>query len=91
MGEAANEDFLGFKYVELFESKLKVNARMVEDALQRRYHTQLPLGVRLWRGPDRGSKFDRVTDTPKAHKVFVSLSPWVPSMLADQDQIMVNQ
>ena len=45
--EAENE--LEFKAVEVFASRLKVNARMVEAALQMRFQF-LKLGVRLWRG-----------------------------------------
>ena len=40
---------LEFKAVEVFASRLKVNARMVEAALQMRFQF-LKLGVRLWRG-----------------------------------------
>ena len=47
MKEAENE--LEFKAVEVFASRLKVNARMVEAALQMRFQF-LKLGVRLWRG-----------------------------------------
>ena len=35
--------------MEVFASRLKVNARMVEAALQMRFQF-LKLGVRLWRG-----------------------------------------
>ena len=40
------ETELGFKYIELYASTLKINARRVEDALQKRFQ-YLPLGTRL--------------------------------------------
>ena len=68
MGKARKE--LGFDRVEVYASTLKINARAVEDALQYRYQ-HLPLGIRLWRYPDKGSKFDKVVDG-KLHKVFIT-------------------
>ena len=74
---------LGFKYVEIYSSTLKVNARRVEHALQVRYQ-YLPLGVRLWRAPDKGAKYDRADDACFVHKVFVTLSPCVVQMLHER-------
>ena len=108
------EDVLGFKFVEVYAGLLKVNARMVEAALQvdpgpctrpalalaqpsyiaqsplrlqqaciqlislpptlkQVYYQGLPLGTdRLWRGPDKGSKYDGPSDVGKVHKVFIA-------------------
>ena len=85
MGKARKE--LGFDRVEVYASTLKINARAVEDALQYRYQ-HLPLGIRLWRCPDKGSKFDKVVDG-KLHKVFITYSPLVAKMLAER-KIKVN-
>jgi hypothetical protein len=74
---------LNFKYVEIYSSTLKVNARRVEHALQVRYQ-YLPLGVRLWRAPDKGAKYDRDDDACFVHKVFVTLSPCVVQMLLER-------
>jgi len=48
------KDELGFKVETLFTSKLKINARDVEDALQLRFQG-LPLGCRLWCRPNVGA------------------------------------
>ena len=66
-------DQLGFDSVELYSSTLKINARAVEAALQRRFD-YLPLGVRLWRDTDKGAKYDKEKDKGKAHKVFLTFS-----------------
>ena len=44
----------------------------------------LPLGVRLWRSPDKGHKYDRDDDARKVHKVFVTFSPRVAQMLRER-------
>ena len=44
----------------------------------------LPLGVRLWRGPDKGSKYDHADNARKVHKVFVTFSPRVAQMLRER-------
>jgi hypothetical protein len=71
---------LGFKYVELYCSTLKINARRVEDALQKRFQ-YLPLGTRLWRCIDKGAKYDTPEDAGKVHKVFLTYSPLVAKEL----------
>ena len=79
MGEARSE--LGFTSHEVYASTLKYNARMVEKALQLRYQ-HLQLGQRLWRCPDKGSKFDQEVDD-KVHKVFITHSTLISDMIAD--------
>jgi len=74
------EDELGFKVLELYSSKLKLNSRRVECALQTHFQN-LSLGVRLWRGPDKGAKYDVKGDQLKVHKVFLTYSPRVAEML----------
>ena len=86
MGKAQSE--LGFIFQEVYASKLKCNARMVENALQQRYQ-HLDLGHRLWRCADMGSKYDTEVDG-KLHKVFITYSPLISEMLAD-GKIMVNK
>ena len=86
MSDAQSE--LGFTFHEVHASTLKYNARMVEKALQRRYQ-HLELGHRLWRCPDKGSKFDKEVDG-KVHKVFITFSPLISQMLAD-GKIKVNK
>lgn len=66
-------DKLGFDSVELYSSTLKINARAVEAALQRRFD-YLRLGVRLWRENDKGAKYDKPKDKGKVHKVFLTFS-----------------
>jgi hypothetical protein len=87
MGKAQSE--LGFIFQEVYASKLKCNARMVENALQQRYQ-HLDLGHRLWRCADMGSKYDKEVDLGKVHKVFITYSPLISEMLAD-GKIMVNK
>ena len=87
MGKAQSE--LGFIFHEVYASKLKCNARMVENALQQRYQ-HLDLGHRLWRCADMGSKYDKEVDLGKVHKVFITYSPLISEMLAD-GKIMVNK
>jgi hypothetical protein len=79
MSDAQSE--LGFTFHEVYASTLKINARMVEKALQQRYQ-HLKLGHRLWRCPDKGSKFDK--------EVFITFSPLNSQMLAD-GKIKVNK
>jgi hypothetical protein len=86
MSDAQSE--LGFTFHEVHASTLKYNARMVEKALQQRYQ-HLELGHRLWRCPDKGSKFDKEVDG-KVHKVFITFSPLISQMLAD-GKIKVNK
>ena len=86
MSDAQSE--LGFTFHEVYASTLKINARMVEKALQQRYQ-HLKLGHRLWRCPDKGSKFDKEVDG-KVHKVFITFSPLISQMLAD-GKIKVNK
>ena len=71
MKDARN--LLGFTFFEVYSSTLKTNARYVEAALQMRYQ-HLPLGLRLWRYPDKGAKYDKEIDG-KLHKVFITCSP----------------
>ena len=85
MSDAQSE--LGFTFHEVYASTLKINARMVEKALQQCYQ-HLKLGHRLWRCPDKGSKFDKEVDG-KVHKVFITSSPRVAQMLAER-KIKVN-
>ena len=72
-------DLLDFEWIEVYSSKLKINARRVECALQQRFQ-YLPLGVRMWRGPDKGPKYDQPEDKGKVHKVFIAYSPVVAQM-----------
>jgi hypothetical protein len=65
------KDELGFKVETLFTSKFMINARDVEDALQRKFQ-HLPLGCRLWRRPDAGAKF--AIPDGKVHSVGIVYS-----------------
>ena len=76
------ETQLGFKYIELYSSTLKINARRVEAALQMRFQ-HLPLGTRLWRCVDKGSKYDQPEDAGKVHKVYLTFSPLVAKARRD--------
>ena len=78
---------VGFVFFEVYSSTLMINARYVEKALQKRYQ-HLPLGLRLWRHPDKGKKYDKEVDG-KLHKVFIACSPRVAQMLAER-KIKVN-
>ena len=73
---------LGFEYIELYASTLKINARRVEEAFQKRFQ-YLPLGTRLWRHPDKGCKYDQPTDAGKVHKVYLTFSPLVAKARRD--------
>ena len=73
---------LGFTFFEVYASTLKINARAVEKALQARYHRALPLGQRLWRRVDMGSKYEKEVDG-KLHTVFITFSPLAGQMLAE--------
>ena len=79
---------LGFTFFEVYASTLKINARSVENALQQRYQRILPLGQRLWRSVDMGSKYDKEVDG-KLHKVFITFPPLAGQMLAE-GKIKVN-
>jgi len=68
-------DDLGFKVVSLFTSKIKVNARYVEDALQLRFQG-LPLG---WRRPDAGTKFEE--SDGKIHTVGIVYSDQIVPLI----------
>ena len=81
------KNLLGFTFFEVYSSTLKINARYVEAALQMRYQ-HLPLGLRLWRHPDKGKKYDTEIDG-KLHKVFITSSPCVAQMLCER-KIKVN-
>ena len=74
------KNLLGFTFFEVYSSTLKTNVRYVEAALQMRYQ-HLPLGLRLWRHPDKGKKFDTKVDG-KLHKVFIACSPRVAQISA---------
>ena len=78
---------VGFIFFEVYSSTLMINARYVEKMLQKRYQ-HLPLGLRLWRHPDKGKKYDKEVDG-KLHKVFITCSPRVAQMLAER-KIKVN-
>ena len=80
--QKAAETELGFKYIELYSSTLKINARRVEKAFQKRFQ-YLPLGTRLWRHPDKGCKYDQPEDAGKVHKVFLTFSPLVAKARRD--------
>jgi hypothetical protein len=69
---------LGFKVELLFESKFRVNARDVEDALQKLYQ-DLPLGQRLWREPDCKAK--REEPDGSLHKVGIVYSKDILPMI----------
>jgi hypothetical protein len=65
---------LGFKFVQVYCTDLKLNAHMIEDAMQTRLQSY-PLGVRLWREVAKGQGDQH--EPPKkgvAHKVFVTYS-----------------
>jgi len=69
---------LGFKVVTLFTSSFMINARDVEDALQRRFQG-LPLGRRLWRSPDQGAKFEMPDE--KVNSVGIVYSDQIVPMI----------
>ena len=73
---------VGFIFFEVYSSTLMINARYVEKMLQKRYQ-HLPLGLRLWRHPDKGKKYDKEIDG-KLHKVYITCSPRVAQMLAER-------
>ena len=81
------ETHLGFAYFEVYASTLKINARAVEKALQV-LKMALPLGRRLWRCADKGSKFDKEIDG-KVHKVYITISPRIGSLIA-KGEIKIN-
>jgi hypothetical protein len=71
-GECQKE--LGFKFVQVYCTDLKLNAHMIEDAMQTRLQCY-PLGVRLWREVAKGQGDQH--EPPEegvAHKVFVTYS-----------------
>jgi hypothetical protein len=68
------EDELQMKYMMVFFTELKLNAHLVEDALQTRLQTY-NLGVRLWREVAKGQGDQH--EPPKmgvVYKVFVTYS-----------------
>jgi hypothetical protein len=68
------EDELQMKYTMVYCTELKLNAHMVEDALQTRLQCY-PMGVRLWREVAKGQGDPH--EPPKkgvAYKVFVTFS-----------------
>eukprot|EP00979_Chaetoceros_neogracilis_P014616 scaffold4802_cov267-Chaetoceros_neogracile.AAC.1 len=69
---------LGFKVQLLFESKFMVNARDVEDALQKLFQ-HLPLGESLWREPDCEAK--REEPDGSLHKVGIVFSKDILPMI----------
>ena len=77
---------LGFKVETLFTSKFKINARDVEDALQRKFQ-HLPLGCRLWRRPDAGAKYEELDG--KVHSVGIVYSYQIAPLI-EQDWIRVD-
>ena len=79
---------LGFDYFEVYASTLKINARAVENALQV-LNQALPLGIRLWRCPDKGSKFDKKIDG-NLHKVYITVSPHIGDMV-HKGEIKINE
>ena len=79
------KDELGFKVETLFTSKFKINARDVEDALQRKFQ-HLPLGCRLWRRPDAGAKFEEPDG--KVHSVGIVYSDQILPLI-EQGMIKV--
>ena len=84
---AKAQTHLGFAYFEVYASTLKINARAVEKALQV-LKMALPLGRRLWRCADKGSKFDKEIDG-KVHKVYITISPRIGSLIA-KGEIKIN-
>ena len=85
-GKEAQDQF-GFQFIELASFTLMMNARRVEDALQRKFH-HLPLGHRLWRKVDRGGKYDKKVDGA-LHKVFLTFSDKAMGAVED-GTIIVN-
>ena len=81
------QDQFDFQFIELASFTLMMNARRVEDALQKKFD-HLPLGHKLWRKVDRGGKYDKKVDGA-LHKVFLTFS--AKAMGAAQDgTIIVN-
>jgi hypothetical protein len=68
------EDELQMKHTMVYFTELKLNAHMVEDALQTRLQCY-PLGVRLWREVAKGqTEKDKTPEEGVAYKVFVTYS-----------------
>ena len=61
----------------LYSSKFQVNARDVEDALQKKFQF-LPLGCRLWRCVDNGLKYELPDGTDKVHTVSIDSDEIIP-------------
>ena len=74
-------DILDAGYEILFQSSLKFNARIVEDTYQSKF-MQLDEGIRLWRQPDAGVRFDKKLDG-KLHQVAIMFSGKIPGMIKD--------
>ena len=68
---------LGFTVMPLYSSKFQVNARDVEDALQKKFQF-LPLGCRLWRCVDNGLKYELPDGTDKVHTVSIDSDEIIP-------------
>ena len=65
---------VGFDFQEVYESSLQYNSRNVEASLQYLLH-HLPLGVRLWRCPDKGAHSAYQKKDNRLHRVFVTACP----------------
>ena len=74
---------LKFRSIRVYESTLKFNARMVEDAIQKKFMKLHKGSQRLWRCLDRGAKYDTPDDHGKVHKVFVCFSDVAPVWLSE--------
>jgi len=64
---------LGMEYVVVYESKIKINAFAVGDALQNMLQ-QIDLGRRLWRFPAMGQKEPATLPNVNVYKVFITYS-----------------
>ena len=65
----------GFQSIELFKSKVYINASQVEDRLQSKLH-HLTLGFRLWRHVAKGGYSDKQKyEEDNLFKVFLTFAP----------------
>ena len=83
-------EILGFRSITVFQSKLKYNARMVEDALQMKFMRLKKGHRRLWRCVDKGVKYDGPEDANHVHTVFVCFSTAVQTAI-DARKIKINK